>query len=172
MTNTMLIDPATNIIVSILKLARVLTLWISVYFTQKIYQDKFVQSVYYNKGSSNKVTKQPPNIQYFIFVVMLIDLITYGLLLLTIFSSSHYIIATTEMGSVFTVDGQVAKTVIIDYAISSVIILLIGVLLSRTIRNQRHLRYNDLGVRGIRAFSELILMIAIIITLLPFYRFF
>ncbi len=168
----MLIDPATNIIVSILKLARVLTLWISVYFTQKIYQDKFVQSVYYNKGSSNKVTKQPPNIQYFIFVVMLIDLITYGLLLLTIFSSSHYIIATTEMGSVFTVDGQVAKTVIIDYAISSVIILLIGVLLSRTIRNQRHLRYNDLGVRGIRAFSELILMIAIIITLLPFYRFF
>jgi hypothetical protein len=168
----MLLDPATNVIVCAIKLVRILTLWISIYFTEKIFQDKFVQQVYYGKSTSTDEKIRPPDIRYFMGVVLLIDAVAYGLFLCMLFSVSRYVIASSICGQVFTIDNSIFLGVLGDYIASSTILIILGVLLSNTIQNEKHLRYNDLGVRGIRAFSELILFLSIIVTLIPYYQLF
>jgi len=167
----MLLDPATNVVVSTIKLVRILTLWISIYFAEKIFQDKFIQRVYYGPSSST-TEKKPPDIRYFMCVAILIDTIVYGLFIMVVLSISQYVILSSERGAVFTIDKTIILGVVGDYVTSSVILILLGVFLSTTIQNQKHLRYNDLGVRGIRAYSELVLLVSIIVTLIPYYRLF
>lgn len=152
----------------VFKLIRILTLWTAVFFTDKIFQDKFINQVYYDIQNENS-DRRYPNLHHFIWVVILIDMVLFGLILLASFSAAMFV-EKTSMNSMFVIDTQLLRLIFIDFLMSIIVIFVLGYILADTIQKMHQLRFKDVGIRGIRAYSTLIIFVNIVVMLIPYYK--
>ena len=152
-------DLAAAFVINTLKVARIMVLWIALYLMDKVFQDAFVQQTLVND-------KDPPDLRWLVPCALLIDTVAIGamcvvlLLLRAMFQ---------EGGRTFVIDKALVRLVAFDFACSSALILALGVALAHVAQDATLLRYRDVGLRGIRAFSELVLMLAMVVIPIPFY---
>ena len=155
-------DNAINAAAVVAKVFRAMTLWMAIYFATKIYQDRFMHRMYTQNGR-----KGPPDLRTFVVVVLAMDAIFFGLLFGMFALMCIY---TTSRGSTFAFDGEVMRILANEYLITDVVLLGIGISLAGTVQNERLLRYKDMGLRGIRAFGDLLFLSSIIVISVPVYR--
>ena len=71
----------------------------------------------------------------------------------------------------FFLDSALMGVVAMDYVITTVALLSIGVALGRTAQRSP-LRYKDDGLRGIRALGTMMLSVSFVVIAIPFYKVF
>ncbi len=153
-------DFATAFVISIVKVARVMVIWIALYLMDKVFQDAFVQRVLADDG-------EPPDMRWLVPCALLLDAAAIGSILV-ILSLLYAMFKRPD--NTFVIDSHLMAALVKDYAISTAVILAVGVAVAHVAQSRRLLRYEDVGIRGIRAYSELVLMLTMVVIPIPFYR--
>lgn len=147
-------------VVAVFKIARAMVLWISLYAADKVFQDAFVQRVLASDGD-------PPDLRWFVPCALAIDA-TVMILLCTILSlvRNTYKLPTNT----FIVDAPLVLLIVKDYVATTLLILALGVALASVAQSESMFRYREDGMRGVRAFGELMLPVSFVAVSLPFYQ--
>ena len=69
----------------------------------------------------------------------------------------------------FMIDGDFIRALAADYVMSTGILLGVGLALAFGTQNRRLFRYRNDGIRGIRAFSGMLLTAAIVVLGIPWF---
>ena len=142
------------------KLTRWMIFWISLYFAEKIFQDTFVRKVLTEND-------EPPDARLIVPCALGIDFLA-----MTMVGAVCYLLSElykTGTNS-FVIDAELIGLAAYDYAVSSSVMLGMGVLLGHAVQNDSILRYRDMGMRGIRAFCEMMLYVSFFVFAIPYYR--
>jgi hypothetical protein len=67
----------------------------------------------------------------------------------------------------FIIDDALTSRILREYAISTIVMLPIGMLFGYAMQSCKDLRYRDDGLRGIRALATLLLLVAVVCILAP-----
>lgn len=141
-----------------MKLMRVAVIAGALYLASKTIQARYVNSVFVNN-------ENPPNLALFVLAYVVIEGIFMSLILFILFLLTKIVAPSTALP--FTSD--VISLFAFDYAVSTVIIALIGVMLAVVIMKKKYFRYRTDGLRAIRSLQEMILNVAFVAMLFPYF---
>jgi hypothetical protein len=156
-----LMDGASTVVVYLFKFVRAMVFWIVLYVTEKFYQDAYVQRVLVEDH-------KPPKLMGLVGVALgaeLAIMLMLGVILLLV--KGKY----KTRANTFVLDDALLRCIAVDYALSTVVIGVICVLLARAAESNRLFRYKDDGLRGIRALCNLVLYVSFVVLVMPFYKF-
>lgn len=143
----------------ILKIIHYCFILLVMFLTEKIFSEMYMKAVY-GKGGD------PPDILTFIGIFLGLD-VAMVLFMLTVLVMIMYLFKNTS--NTFVINPHLLKNFIIDYIMSIVIITLFGIIVGMTIQKKRYFRYKTEGLRGIRALKEIVMSLAAIIIVIPFF---
>jgi hypothetical protein len=146
----------------VLKFVHFAILIAALYLTEKLFLEMYMKKVYAEN-------KEPPNIYNMLGILVLID-IGFTLFLLTVLVLLMYINNTPDNS--FIINPNLITTFLIDYSVFMVFLSLVTLIIGNIIQMKRYFRYKTEGLRGIRAFKDIILGIAFALTLIPFFSLF
>jgi hypothetical protein len=110
--------------------------------------------------------KAPPSLINFMWIFFGFDLFFHAFMLIFLGLSTYLFKSDTNN---FPVDAYLMKKFAFDYLSTTTLIMVIGFLIGRTIREKKYFRYKHEGQRGIRAFADMMKTISITITLIPMF---
>ena len=151
---------STFFVIYFLKAFRVLFIWFSLYLASKIFQQYYTAQVFANN-------LDPPDLRLFVLIYIGLELlfaigITIFLLLLMFLygggANSGFIINSNMMGKY-----------IMDYIVSTVFIVVLGVILASVMMGKRAFQYKNNGLRTIRALQTIMLGVGGVFTSIPFF---
>lgn len=143
----------------VIKIVRILFVWISLYLTNRIFEQMYMKKVYTQN-------KDPPNLLYMLLIFLLIDS-ALNVFLLVVLLLIMYLFKTPS--NTFIVNGYFIKKYITDYVASTIITLAIGCIIASVIQKKKYFRYKFEGPRGIRALQEMVMGVACISIAIPFF---
>jgi hypothetical protein len=156
------VDRPVVAVLYFLKLARAMVLWISLYVVEKVFQDAYVQ-----RAMGGRDDGKPPSLASMIMYAVAIE----GTVMLLIVAVLVLLMARYKNPrTTFVIDRQFMSLLAIDYAFTTVTMVGLGVLLAKQVQDGRLFRYRDDGLRGIRALSNLLLYVSMVVITLPFFR--
>ena len=156
------VDGPVVVTLYFIKLARAMVLWISLYVVEKVFQDAYVQ-----RAMGGRDGGLPPSLATMIMYAVAIE----GTVMLLVVAVLVLLMARYKNpGTSFVIDRQFMFLLAIDYALTTVIMVGLGVLLANQVQDGRLFRYRDDGLRGIRALSNLLLYVSVVVIALPFFR--
>ena len=147
-------------IVIIAKAVRAMVFWVALYMVEKVYQDAYVQRTLLEDG-------EPPDLRWLTAAALGIDLAVAGVLGVVLYLIKAVFKAP---GNTFVLDASTLRILALDYVCSTSTILYVGTLLAHSAQNAQRFRYRDNGVRGIRAFSNMLLYVSFVVMAIPYYR--
>lgn len=133
----------------------------ALFMTEKIFLEKYMKKVY----ASNT---DPPSL--FIMILMLIGIhFMFVVFLVTVM----YLLKNIYGGrsGMFIIDGDLITTFLLDYLMFIVLLFIVIAMIGNIIQTKKYFRYKTEGLRGIRAFSLIILALAALFSLIPFFAF-
>lgn len=148
----------TFFVVYALKALRIVFIWFSLYLASKILQDQYVSKVFANN-------EDPPSLTKFVMIflgletIFMVCLFVFLLLLKYLFDRSGD----------FIINGDVLKKFFIDYALTTVFVLILGMILASLFMQKKYFRYKTDGLRAIRGLQQVMLNIACVISFIPFF---
>jgi hypothetical protein len=159
-------------VVYVVKVLRVLVLWVALYVVDKAYQDAYVQRVLVGADPPQdpqarpKGTQAPPNLAWAVPLALLGEG-AFCLLLLVVLSllKARY----KHPANTYVIDGDMLALLVADYAATTSALLVLGPLLAVVVQSRRLFRYRDDGLRGIRAYCGLMLVVSALVLALPLY---
>ncbi len=143
-----------------IKLIRFFALWIALYTVDKVWRDMYVQSVV-------ERAPRPPSMRWMMAAALAIELILLGVLLVSLALLSA---ALGTNGSRFILDSCFLRLVLVDYLLTSALLLVLGVAFASVAQDARLFRFGDDGLRGVRATTTLLWMTSASVLALPLYR--
>jgi len=143
----------------IIKAVRVLSFQFSMNMATNVFIQKY-NSVVYDK----KVN--PPSLVSYMLIFLGFDLF-FNVFILVLLGLCGFLFKTEN--NTFPVDGYLYKKFAFDYVVSTIVIILNGILIGSVVKQKKYFRYKTEGERGIRAFEEMMKMSATVITLLPLF---
>jgi len=152
--------PGPVIVLYLLKLYRMMVLWLVVAGIKDYYADAFVRSVYIHGASS------PPSLLTFVPVVMGIEGAAFALPMLTAYIMYY---RYKSYDNAFVIDYVTLRRAIVDYVVSTTVIVLVGLVITSVVQSRSLFRYKDDGVRGIRAAGDAFLLSAFVLLLPPYF---
>lgn len=152
-----LLDGKTCGILYLIKLYRILALYIVLFVVDKVWQAKYVDDVYVQHG-------QPPSLILLPFAMVAIEGMAFLLVFVVLLVFERRFKNTLNT---FVVDETLLWQVLIDYILTTVCIFVVAIIVVTTITNCSILRYKHDGLRGIRVACMLTFSIACIILLQP-----
>lgn len=132
---------------------------LSLFLAEKLFSDMYMKNVYGNGGS-------PPDILIFIGITLALNL-AFVIFLLVVMLLIMYIFKSPTNN--FIIDMNLIGKFMMDYAISTVIIGLVGVICGSIIQKKRYFRYATEGLRGVRALYELMLSLGALVVVVPYF---
>jgi hypothetical protein len=147
-------------IVLIAKVVRAMVFWVALYVVEKAYQDAYVQHTLLEDGT-------PPDLRWLTAAAIGIDIVITGILAVITFLIKKLF---KTPSNTFILDNGTMRIIGIDYACSTAVILAMGTLLSQSAQSAQLFRYRDNGVRGIRAFCNMLLYVSFVGMAIPYYR--
>lgn len=157
------------LVIYTVKVTRIMILWIALYVLDKIWQDAYVRSWIANERDGTEENKPPPMWMIVFFALGGEALALLVVLLILILFSN---LVTDRAGAqieAFGLDANLFKLLGIDYILCTVLFLVVGVFVARMAQNCRTFRFEDDGMRGIRATCNLLLGIAAAVIALPLF---
>ena len=145
-----------------LKITSFLLLLLSLYLAEKIFSDMYMRKVY-GEGLD------PPNLLIYPGIVLAIC-IAFMLFVLTFLILLMYLFNDPLNG--FIINSYLIKNYIFDYIFSLVLLMLFGIIIGLAIQNKKYFRYKTEGLRGLRALKNVLMYLAIILFIIPFYAIF
>lgn len=160
---------STSILVNLCKLLHILVISIAVYFGTKIIQAKYVDAAYLDDSIKQKSTPNLMNVTYTCFFLNLIFMIFMIFFLLIV---SNYIGSRSAQknGSFLAFNVPTVVVFIKDFLVSIVLMLIIGLLMANALQKSRCARYKDMGLRCIRSFAEMLMLVWFVIAAIPYYK--
>jgi hypothetical protein len=153
----MLISPVVLGILYFVKVSRIMTFWISLYVVEKVYQDAYIHRVLLEDRS-------PPPLYLITVYALCIDA------LFTAFTIVVLMLVRTKMSAhskTFIVDKRFIVLVLKDYLICTLPILALGVGLGLAAQNRKYFRIREDGLRGIRAYANMMLVVGAVVIAMP-----
>jgi hypothetical protein len=108
----------------------------------------------------------PPSLMSFMWIFFGFDL-AFHVFMLVLLSLSSYLFKSES--NAFPVDNFLLTKFTFDYLVSTLVIMVVGVLIGNIIREKKYFRYKHEGQRGIRAFAEIMKTVSTSITMLPLF---
>jgi hypothetical protein len=152
-------DPQIWVIHAV-KAARFGLLSLAVYLASSVFANHYADVVYTNK-------KPPPPLIALVGMIAAVDVALNAMLLLTLWMV-HRI--TAKPGTLFGVlDETFFKRVIVDYTLMTVLLIVIGILMSEIIRRNPVFNYATDGVPSINTLTKVLSSVGGLLTLAPFF---
>ena len=151
---------STVIGVYILKAIRLGIAWVSLRVASRTFQAWYSRAVYEQNGT-------PPNPAFFVALFLGLDAALHAVVL-TILYGIMMLYKSQEND--FPIDSNLLSAWALDYAMATVVVGVISVILAMVVRSKKYFRYRYEGERGIRALQEMCLSTYAVILFLPFYR--
>lgn len=157
-----------------MKLLRWNVFWFAVYVACKAYQDKYVEKVLLGEQDTRTRAHEPadarppPDLMSFVIYALALDL---GICLLIATIVALVVAKFKAPDNTFILDWPLLQLAGFDYAMSTATLALLGVLLARVVQKPGIFRYREDGLRGIRAFSEVLLFSSAVVIAVPYYAF-
>lgn len=129
------------------------------YLVEKVYLDRYLNNVFIED-------KKPVSLMSYIVVCMAIENFAFLALLLVLYLMMRKFKGPTNS---FSIDGPLLMALIVDYVLSTVLIIVIGAAISSVVQDGRLFRYSHDGLRGIRACADILVKVSIIVLLIPLY---
>ena len=143
----------------IVKLFRIFVLWFIMYLVEKVYLDRYLNSVFVED-------KCPPSLMTYIVICMSVENIVFLLLLLVLFLTMMKFKGPTNS---FFIDMKLLELLLVDYVISTIIIIGVGAAIARVVQDCSLFRYSHDGLRGIRAHAQILVPVSILVLMFPYY---
>lgn len=150
---------AQFVIMYIIKAVRIVSFQFSMNMATNVFIQKY-NSVVYDK----KVN--PPSLVSYMMIFLGFDLF-FNVFLLILLGLLGFLFKTEN--NTFPIDSYLYTKFAFDYVVSTIVIILNGILIGSVIKQKKYFRYKTEGERGIRAFEEMMKMSATVITLLPLF---
>lgn len=154
-----LLDAHTFALAYATKTYRIAALWFVAYLMEKVYLARYLTRVFIEDA-------RPAGLFSLAFVILALEFMLFcGVML------AMYLFASKFKGetNAFVIDGEIIRALWIDYALSTAVLLVVGAALATVVQNCALFHYRHEGMRGIRAYSELFVQIAIVVILLPYF---
>lgn len=145
------------VVLYFLKILRLGTLCLSIYASQKIFVEKYMKTVYTNK-------RPPPHLFRVLLLAMSIDAFMQLVITMGIIVSS---IMLKKKKDTFVLDDGFIFLSLKEYIMSSVLLLLIGLLISHVMITKRYFNYRNDGIRVIKGFSDIMTGVFFAATIIP-----
>lgn len=142
------------------KLFRVSVLWFIMYLVEKVYLDQYLNRVYVEDS-------KPPGLMTYIIICMSIENVVFLLLLLALFLMMMKFKGPTNS---FFIDNSVMMLLLVDYLISTLLIVAIGAAIAGVVQDRNLFRFSDDGMRGIRAHAAILVPVSILVLVFPYYH--
>ncbi len=150
----------------IFKVTRIMVLWIALYTLDKVWQDEYVRSLVENEENGDEKADPPSLLPIIVMALGMEAIVMMVIVLVLCLVRINYGGANSR----FLIDQRMLRMLGVDYFISTVLLLLLGVGVSAAAQDLRILRYREDGMRGIRATCTILLLCAAVVLLLPLYR--
>jgi hypothetical protein len=147
------------VIMYIIKLVRIMSYQFSMNMATNVFIQKYENVVYDKKVN-------PPSLVSFMFIFLGFDLF-FNVFILILLGLCGFLFKTEN--NTFPIDSYLYTKFIFDYVVSTIVIMIIGILIGSVIKQKKYFRYKTEGERGIRAFEEIMKMSATVITLVPLF---
>lgn len=154
------ITDSTVIGVYVLKAIRLVIAWVSLRVASRTFQAWYTRAVYEQNGA-------PPNPVFLVALFLGLDAALHAVVL-TILYGIMSLYKSQEND--FPIDSNLLSAWALDYAMVTVVVGVISVILAMVVRSKKYFRYRYEGERGIRALQEMCLSTYVVILFLPFYR--
>lgn len=145
-------------VVYILKFLRIFVVAGALYLASKTFQARYVTAVFVNN-------EPPPNLMGFILTFVVIEAIFMALIMFIIMLLTK----TLAMNEVFPITDEVFELFLFDSFVASAITAVLGLLLAMVVTKKKYFRYRTDGLRAIRSMQEMMLNVAIVTSLLPYF---
>jgi hypothetical protein len=152
---------STFLVVYMLKAVRVFLLWAALVFAKSIFMPFYTQAVYVRN-------EKPPHPAYFVLAFLLTD-VALNLGVYALLRMLHYVFRSPDNN--FPIDDTTMRAFMIDYGISTTLIVVLSLTIAAVIRRKKYFRYRFEGDRGIRAMSTMIWGLSSVILIIPYFRF-
>lgn len=120
----------------------------------------FMTQIYMEKVLVNN--EAPPPLLNFVWLFLFIDVLVNVLFVLVIMLMENFSLFGNNG------DHQISAAYLMDYAVSVGLLLVFACIVANTMYNKKYFLYKDDGLRSIRALSEIIFNMSIMIHILPF----
>ena len=120
----------------------------------------FMTQIYMEKVLVNN--EAPPPLLNFVWLFLFIDVLVNVLFVLVIMLMENFSLFGNNGGH------QISAAYLMDYAVSLGLLLVFACIVANTMYNKKYFLYKDDGLRSIRALSEIIFNMSIMIHILPF----
>jgi hypothetical protein len=154
------ITDSTVLGVYTLKAIRLGIAWVSLRVASRTFQAWYSRAVYEQNGI-------PPNPAFFVALFLGLDAALHAVVL-TILYGIMMLYKSQEND--FPIDSNLLNAWALDYAMVTVVVGVISVILAMVVRSKKYFRYRYEGERGIRALQEMCMSTYAVILFLPFYR--
>lgn len=143
-------------ILYIIKALRILFTYISLFLATRIFSPIYEDIVYTQSAN-------PPKLWRYLLVFIAFDLVFNVFIFIILFLIQFL------LDDSFIVNQYLYTKYITDYVISTVILFVLGILISNVLSNKKYFRYKYEGVRCIVAYEKIMFYSAIIIYVFPYY---
>jgi hypothetical protein len=183
-------DTSAFVIVTAFKVFRIMLLWIVLFCVDRLFQEWYTRRVlaagaaagggaasrtdaggvalasspgggpvHDGAGGSSDVCPPP------LWAMVVAALAAEALVLGVVFGALAFAVGSFKAdANTFVLDAPLLRRIATDYATSTAMILVLGVLLASVISSERNFRYSEDGLRAIRAFSLVLLLCAALLT--------
>jgi hypothetical protein len=151
------IDSITRVMY-VLKFMRIFVVAGALYLASKTFQTRYVTAVFVNN-------EPPPGLMGFVLTFVVIEAIFMSLILFIVMLLAK----TLDMNEMFPITDQVFSLFLFDSIVSSILTAVLGLMISMVVMKKKYFRYRTDGMRAIRSLQEMMLNVAIVTSLLPYY---
>ena len=154
-----LISDPQFMVMYLIKGLRILFAYVSLFLATRIFSPIYESAVYDNQGN-------PPSLSIFTGIYLALDL-AFNAFLFVLLYLLRIIFGGADDS--FVVDKYLFKKYVTDYVISTLFLLAMANLIATVITNKKYFKYKYEGLRAIRAFEQIMFMMAIVVYLFPFF---
>jgi uncharacterized integral membrane protein len=151
------IDSVTRVMY-VLKFMRIFVVAGALYLASKTFQTRYVTAVFVNN-------EPPPSLMGFVLTFVVIEAIFMSLILFIVMLLAK----TLDINEMFPITDQVFGLFLFDSIVSSVLTAVLGLMIAMVVMKKKYFRYRTDGMRAIRSLQEMMLNLAIVTSLLPYY---
>jgi hypothetical protein len=147
------------VVLYIIKALRILFTYIALFLATRVFSPIYEDVVYDQK-------KSPPPLWHYLIIFIGFD-ISFNVFLIVVLFLLQFLFKTDDNS--FMIDKFLFYRYIGDYVLSMIVLIIIGVLISKVLVDKKYFKYKYEGLRAIRAFENLMFNTSIVIYLLPFF---
>ena len=180
-------DTSAFVIVAAFKVFRIMLLWIVLFCVDRLFQEWYTRRVLAagvagggtdaggvalasspggggggrGRGAENASDVCPPPLWAMVVAALVAEALVLGI----VFGALAFAAGSFKADvNTFVLDAPLLRRIATDYATSTAMILVLGVLLASVISSEHNFRYSEDGLRAIRAFSLVLLLCAALLT--------